>query len=49
MHIDYSVVVGCVETLAQNKNLGNEASVLAFTVALDRTGKLAHAHAGALT
>lgn len=49
MHIDYPLLIGDAETLRLAKDLGNRAGVLPFTVVLDRTGKLAHAHAGVLT
>jgi thiol-disulfide isomerase/thioredoxin len=49
MHIDYAVLIGGMETLSVTKNLGNRAQVLPFTVVLDRAGKVAYVHAGALT
>lgn len=49
MNIDYALVNGVADTLDLAKNLGNRAGVLPFTVVLDRMGRLAHAHAGALT
>ena len=49
MHIDYTLLIGVAETIGLGKDLGNHAGVLPFTVVLDRTGKLVHAQAGALT
>lgn len=49
MGIDYVLLLGTGETLGIAKDLGNRAGVLPFTVVLDRSGKVAHAHAGALT
>ena len=49
MRIDYTLLIGVAETLGLGKDLGNHAGVLPFTVVLDRTGKLVHAQAGALT
>ena len=49
MGIDYSLMIGGIETLTASKELGNRAGVLPFTVVLDRTGKVAYTHAGALT
>jgi thiol-disulfide isomerase/thioredoxin len=49
MKIDYAVLIGSMETMAIAKDLGNRAGVLPYTVVLDRTGKVAHTHAGALT
>lgn len=49
MSIDYVLLVGGMEILGVSKDLGNRAGVLPFTVVLDRTGKLAYTHAGALT
>lgn len=49
MHIDYVLLIGGVETLSLAKDFGNRAGVLPFTVVLDRTGKVVHAHAGTLT
>ena len=49
MRIDYVLLVGGMETLGVAKDLGNGAGVLPFTVVLDRTGKVAYTHAGALT
>ena len=49
MHIDYVLFIGGAEALALSKDLGNRAGVLPFTVVLDRTGKVAYAHAGVLT
>jgi thiol-disulfide isomerase/thioredoxin len=49
MGIDYVLLIGNVETLGISKDLGNRAGVLPFTVVLDRAGRVAYAHAGALT
>ena len=47
--IDYDILIGGLETLGITRELGNHAQVLPFTVVLDRNGKAAYAHAGALT
>jgi len=47
--IDYDILIGGMETLGITKELGNHAQVLPFTVVLDRSGKAAYTHAGALT
>lgn len=49
MSIDYALLIGGTESLAISKDLGNRAEVLPFTVVLDRAGKVAYTHAGALT
>jgi thiol-disulfide isomerase/thioredoxin len=49
MGIDYVLLIGGTEVLELSKNLGNRAAVLPFTVILDRAGKVAYRHAGALT
>jgi len=49
MHIDYAVLIGGMETLGVTKDLGNRARVLPFTVVLDRAGRVAYTHAGALS
>jgi thiol-disulfide isomerase/thioredoxin len=49
MHIDYALLIGGIETLGLSRDLGNGAGVLPFTVVLDRAGKVAYVHAGALT
>jgi thiol-disulfide isomerase/thioredoxin len=49
MRIDYVLLIGGMETLGVTEDLGNRAGVLPFTVVLDRAGKVAYAHAGALT
>jgi thiol-disulfide isomerase/thioredoxin len=49
MQIDYTLLIGSIDTLDLSKDLGNRAGVLPFTVVLDRSGKLAHAHIGVLT
>jgi thiol-disulfide isomerase/thioredoxin len=47
--VDYPLLVGGMETLSMNNDLGNSAGVLPFTIVLDRSGKLVQNHAGALT
>jgi thiol-disulfide isomerase/thioredoxin len=49
MRIDYVLLIGGIETLGVTKDLGNRAGVLPFTVVLDRAGKVAYGHTGALT
>lgn len=49
MQIDYTLLIGGIDTLSAVKDLGNHAGVLPFTVVLDRAGKLVYAHAGAVT
>lgn len=49
MQIDYTLLIGGLDTLSAVKDLGNHAGVLPFTVVLDRAGKLVYAHAGAVT
>ena len=49
LHIEYTLLMGSMETLDLSKDLGNRTGVLPFTVVLDRGGKLAYARAGALT
>lgn len=49
LRIDYALLIAGVETLDLAHSLGNRASVLPFTVVLDRTGKLVHSHAGKMT
>jgi thiol-disulfide isomerase/thioredoxin len=49
MHIDYALLIGGMDSLGLSKELGNRAGVLPFTVVLDRAGKVAYTHAGALT
>jgi thiol-disulfide isomerase/thioredoxin len=49
MRIDYVVLVGGMGILGVSNDLGNQSGVLPFTVVLDRTGKVAYTHAGALT
>jgi thiol-disulfide isomerase/thioredoxin len=49
MRIDYAVLIGSMETLGITKDLGNRAQVLPFTLVLDRAGKVAYAHVGALS
>lgn len=49
MNVDYALLIATAETLAISKGLGNQAGVLPFTVVVDRDGKLAFSHAGALT
>jgi len=49
MHVDYPLLIAGIETLDVAKDLGNRAGVLPFSVVLDRTGKVVHAHAGKMT
>ena len=49
MSIDYSLLIGGFEILATSNDLGNRAGVLPFTVVLNRAGKVAYTHAGAMT
>jgi len=49
MRIDYALLIAGMESLDLVKDLGNRAGVLPFSVVLDRSGKLVHAHAGVLT
>jgi thiol-disulfide isomerase/thioredoxin len=49
MRIDYALLIGGMQTLVVAKELGNRAEVLPFTVVLNRSGNVVHAHAGALT
>jgi thiol-disulfide isomerase/thioredoxin len=49
MEIAYPLLIGGMEAMNLSKALGNRAEVLPFTVVLDRSGRLAYAHAGALT
>ena len=49
MKIDYMLLVGGTDILNLTKELGNGAGVLPFTIVLDRSGKVAYTHAGALT
>jgi peroxiredoxin len=49
MRIDYALLIGGMEALAVSRDLGNRGGVLPFTVVLDRAGKVAFVHAGALT
>jgi len=49
MNIDYTLRIGSLETLAISQGLGNPARVLAFTVVLNRAGKVVYTHVGALT
>ena len=47
--MDYVLLIGATETLGVTRDLGNRAGVLPFTVVLDRAGKIAYVHAGALS
>ncbi len=47
--IDYPLLIGDAGSIAMMRNLGNPSGGLPFTVVLDRTGKIAHRHLGALT
>ena len=49
MSMDYLLLIAGAQTLELGKDLGNQAGVLPYTVVLDRRGKVAYAHAGALT
>jgi thiol-disulfide isomerase/thioredoxin len=49
MRIDYVLLIGGIDALEVTKDLGNRAGVLPFTIVLDRRGKVAYTHAGALT
>ena len=49
MRIDYALRIGGMETLGLSRAFGNRAGVLPFTEVLDRAGKVAYVHAGALT
>lgn len=49
MDIGYGLFIATAETLGISKDLGNQAGVLPFTVVMDRAGKVAFTHAGALT
>jgi len=49
MQIDYTLLIGGMETLSAVRDLGNRAGVLPYTVVLDRAGRLAYTHAGTVT
>ena len=49
MRIDYSLLIGGLDTIDTSKNLGNSSGVLPFTLVLDSSGKVRYAHAGAIT
>lgn len=49
MRIDYALLIAGMESLSLVKDLGNRAGVLPFSVVLDRSGQVVHAHAGTLT
>lgn len=49
MRIHYTLLIGDMNALTLSHDLGNRAGVLPFTVVLNRVGKLAYSHAGALT
>ena len=49
MNITYGFPIATAEALAISKDLGNRAGVLPLTVLMDRGGKVAFTHAGALT
>jgi len=49
MNIGYGLFIATAETLGIGRDLGNQAGVLPFTVVMDRAGKVAFTHAGALT
>lgn len=44
--INYPVVIGGIELIAMTAPLGNRASGLPFTIALDRSGKFVGSHLG---
>jgi thiol-disulfide isomerase/thioredoxin len=47
--IDYTLLIGGMDTLEVSRDLGNRAGVLPFTVVLNRAGNVAYTHAGPLT
>ena len=49
MKIDYTLLIGSIDTMEMVKEAGNRAGVLPFTLVLDRTGKVVHTHTGMLT
>lgn len=49
MKIDYMLLTGGKEILDMTTALGNAAGALPFTIVLDRSGKVAFVHTGALT
>jgi thiol-disulfide isomerase/thioredoxin len=49
MRIDYPLLISGMESIGISKGLGNHAGVLPYTVIFDRSGRVAYAHAGALT
>jgi thiol-disulfide isomerase/thioredoxin len=46
MGVNYPIVVGGMETLEFARQLGNKASVLPFTLVVDRAGKVSNAVTG---
>ena len=49
LKMNYALLIGGAEALDLTNKLGNRAGVLPYTVVLDRSGKVAYTHAGALT
>jgi thiol-disulfide isomerase/thioredoxin len=49
MHIDYTLLIGGIETLDLARDLGNRQGVLPFSVVLDRSGRVTYAQVGKLT
>jgi len=49
LSMNYALLIGSMEALDLTNKLGNRAGVLPYTVVLDRSGKVAYTHAGALT
>ncbi len=49
LNMSYALLIGSTEALNLTSKLGNRAGVLPYTVVLDRSGKVAYTHAGALT
>jgi thiol-disulfide isomerase/thioredoxin len=47
--IDYPLLIGDAGSIAMMRALGNPSGGLPFTVVLDRAGKVAHRHLGALS
>lgn len=49
LEINYPLLIAGAGTLTLSRELGNQAGVLPYTVVLDRSGKVAYTHAGAMT
>ena len=47
--INYTILIANGDILTINKDLGNPAGVVPFTLILDRSGRAVYSHAGALT